>query len=213
MQFLREEGVVVEGLEEPAGTALAVARGGLFLGLIEVADPVRPTAKEAVAALRQLGLRPVMLTGDAEGPAHAVARDVGVEEVHAALLPDKKLEIIRGLPGRTAMVGDGVNDAPALAAADVGIALGSGTDVAIEAAHATLVRPDLRGVADAVRLGRRTLRTIRQNLFWAFFYNVLAIPAAMGLIPSITVLPSYGAAAMAISSVTVVMNSLRLRSA
>jgi Cu+-exporting ATPase len=209
-RFLREEAVALPG--EFAGTVVAVARAGTFLGHLEIADPLRPTTPEAVRALRDLGLRPVMLTGDAEGPARAIAREAGVEEVHAELLPEQKLERLRSIPESTAMVGDGINDAPALAAADVGIAMGSGTDVAIEAGHATLVKPDLRGVPAAVRLGRRTLRTIRQNLFWALVYNVVAIPAAMGLFP-FTVTPTYGAAAMALSSVTVVTNSLRLKRA
>jgi Cu+-exporting ATPase len=209
-RFLREEGIALP--DAFAGTVLAVARAGAFLGHLEVADPLRPTTPEAVRALRDLGLRPVVLTGDAEGPARAIAREAGVTEVHAELLPEQKLERLRSIPESTAMVGDGINDAPALAAADVGVAMGSGTDVAIEAAHATLVQPDLRGVPTAVRLGRRTLRTIRQNLFWAFFYNVVAIPAAMGLFP-FAVTPTYGAAAMALSSVTVVTNSLRLRRA
>jgi Cu+-exporting ATPase len=211
-RFLREEGVDVALPGDIAGTILAVARSGTFLGHLEITDPLRPTTPEAVRALCDLGLRPVMLTGDAEGPARAIAREAGVEEVHAELLPEQKLERLRAISASTAMVGDGINDAPALAAADVGIAMGSGTDAAIEAAHATLVQPDLRGVPAAVRLGRRTLRTIHQNLFWAFIYNVVAIPAAMGLFP-FAVTPSYGAAAMALSSVTVVTNSLRLKRA
>ena len=153
-----------------------------------------------------------MLTGDREEVARAVAAEAGVGEVRAGLLPEEKLAALRAMPGNVAMVGDGVNDAPALAAAHVGIALGTGTGAAIEAAHATLVRPDLEGVADAIRLGRRTLRTIRENLFWAFLYNVVAIPAAAGLF-GWTVTPAYGAAAMALSSVSVVGNSLRLRRA
>jgi Cu+-exporting ATPase len=212
LRFLAEEGVDVTPLGKPEGTALAVSRAGRALGLLEVADPLRPTTREAIGSLSSLGLRSVMLTGDAEGPARAVAAEAGVEEVFAGLLPEEKLARIGAMGAGTAMVGDGINDAPALAAADVGIAMGSGTDVAIEAAHVTLVRSDLRGVPVAVRLGRRTLRTIRQNLFWAFFYNVIAIPAAMGLLP-FTVTPTYGAAAMALSSVTVVTNSLRLKRA
>jgi Cu+-exporting ATPase len=211
-RFLGEEGIDVEALPPVRGTGLAVARGGRALGVILISDAPRSSAAPALRSLRELGLRTAMLTGDGREAAAAVDEETGnaFDEVFAELLPKDKLERLRGLPGLTAMVGDGINDAPALAAADVGIALGSGTDVAIEAAHITLVRPDLGAIAEAVRLGRRTLSTIRWNLFWAFFYNVVAIPAAMGLLP-FTVTPSYAAAAMAVSSVTVVTNSLRLR--
>jgi len=209
-RFLKEEGVSAG--EEPAGTVVGVARDAKLLGWIEIADPLRPTTPAAVAALRELGVRPVMLTGDTETVARAIAAEAGVEDVRAGLLPEEKLAALRAMPGRVAMVGDGVNDAPALAAAYTGIAVGTGTGAAIEAADTTLVRPDLSGVPDAIRLGRRTLRTIRQNLFWAFFYNAAAIPAAAGLL-GWTVTPAYGAAAMAFSSVSVVLNSLRLRRA
>lgn len=209
-RFLREEGVPLG--EEPTGTAVGVAKGGRLLGWFEIADALRPTTKAALAGIRDLHVRAVMLTGDREEVARAVAAEAGVDDVRAGLLPEEKLAALRALPGKVAMVGDGINDAPALAAAHVGIALGTGTGAAIEAAHATLVRPDLMGVADAIRLGRRTLRTIRENLFWAFFYNVVAIPAAAGVF-GWTVTPAYGAAAMAFSSVSVVLNSLRLRRA
>jgi P-type E1-E2 ATPase len=209
-RFLGEEGVPAG--EGPAGTAIGVAKGGRLLGWFEIADELRPTAKGALAQIRGLGVRTVMLTGDREDVARAVGAEAGVDEVRAGLLPEEKLAALRALPGKVAMVGDGINDAPALAAAHVGIALGTGTGAAIEAAHATLVRPDLLGVADAIRLGRRTLRTIRENLFWAFLYNVVAIPAAAGAF-GWTVTPAYGAAAMAFSSVSVVLNSLRLRRA
>jgi len=188
---------------------LAVARDGAALGYLEVADTLRPTAAEAVRELHGLGVRCVMMTGDGRAPAQRIADEAGIDDVHAEMSPTTKLERLKGLGPGVAMVGDGINDAPALAAADVGIALGTGTDVAMEAAHATLVRPDLRGVAAAIRLGRRTLKTIRWNLFWAFFYNVIAIPAAAGLF-AITVTPTYASAAMALSSITVVANSLRL---
>ena len=210
LRFLHEEGVDLGAA--PDATVVAVARDGALLGLFAIRDALRPTTRPALAALRDLGVEPVMLTGDREATARAVAAELGITEFHAALLPEEKLAALRDLPGSVGMVGDGINDAPALAAADVGIAMGSGTDAAIEAAHVTLIRPDLGGVADSVRLGRRTLKTIRWNLFWAFFYNVVAIPAAAGLFPFI-VTPSYGAAAMALSSVTVVANSLRLRKA
>ncbi len=209
-RFLLEEGVPVG--EEPAGTVVGIAKGGRLLGWFEIADALRPTTAEALVRIRELGVRTVMLTGDNESVARVVAAEAGVEEVRAGLLPDEKLAALRALRGRVAMVGDGINDAPALAAAHVGIALGTGTGAAIEAAHVTLVRPDLMGVADAIRLGRRTLKTIRENLFWAFLYNVVAIPAAAGVF-GWTVTPTYGAAAMAFSSVSVVLNSLRLRRA
>jgi Cu+-exporting ATPase len=160
-----------------------------------------------------------MLTGDREAPAQAMAVQAGVDDVRSGLLPDDKVAAVRALRDEgspVAMVGDGINDAPALAAADVGIAMGTGTDVAIEAAHVTLVKGSLRAVVDAVRIGRKALATIRWNLFWAFFYNVAAIPLAAGvLVPvaDVTVTPTFAAAAMALSSVTVVSNSLRLRRA
>ncbi|TVP34867.1 hypothetical protein A3L22_10160 [Streptomyces griseus subsp. griseus] len=178
--------------------------------MLEVADAVKDTSAEAVAELRALGLRPVLLTGDSRAVADAVAREVGIDEVHAEVLPEGKVEVVRRLQaeGRVvAMVGDGVNDAAALATADRGLAMGTGTDVAIEASDLTLVRGDLKVTADAIRLSRRTLATIRGNLFWAFGYNVAALPlAASGLLN-----PMIAGAAMAFSSVFVVTNSLRLR--
>ena len=190
---------------------MAVGWDGAARGLVVVADAVRPTSAEAVARLRALGLDPVLVTGDHEAAARAVAAEVGVDRVVAGVLPADKVSEVRRLQesGRVvAMVGDGVNDAAALAQADLGIAMGQGTDVAIEASDLTLVRPDLALAADAVRLSRRTLRTIKGNLFWAFAYNAAAIPLAMaGLLD-----PMVAAAAMAFSSVFVVGNSLRLRS-
>ncbi|WP_344634022.1 HAD-IC family P-type ATPase, partial [Streptomyces glaucosporus] len=178
--------------------------------VLEVADAVKPTSAEAVARFRALGLTPVLLTGDNRTVARAVAREVGIDEVIAEVLPQDKVDAIRRLQTRghtVAMVGDGVNDAAALAAADLGLALGTGTDAAIEAGDLTLVRGDLRTAADAVRLARRTLTTIKSNLFWAFGYNVAALPlAAAGLLN-----PMIAGAAMAFSSVFVVTNSLRLR--
>ncbi|WP_086828978.1 cation-translocating P-type ATPase [Streptomyces sp. NRRL B-24572] len=202
-----------EGIEAPATTepgAVHVAWDGVARGTLTVADTVKDTSAEAVARLRALGLRPVLLTGDHRAVAEAVAAEVGIDEVIAEVLPEEKAEVIRRLraEGRTvAMVGDGVNDAAALAGADLGLAMGTGTDAAIEASDLTLVRGDLRVAADAIRLARRTLATIRGNLGWAFGYNLAALPlAAAGLLN-----PMIAGLAMAFSSVFVVSNSLRLR--
>lgn len=197
-------------LENDGNTAVLVAWGGRLRGVCAVADTVKPTSAEAIRELKDLGLEPVLLTGDNRAVAERVAAEVGIDRVHADVLPADKVEVIRELQkaGRVvAMVGDGVNDAPALAQADHGIAMGTGTDAAIAASDLTLVRGDLRSAADAIRLARRTLRTIKGNLFWAFAYNVAALPlAALGLLN-----PMIAGAAMAFSSVFVVANSLLLR--
>jgi Cu+-exporting ATPase len=196
--------------EQHGRTAVLVAWDGAVRAVASVADTVKPTSAEAIAALRRLGLRPVLLTGDNRGAAQAVAAEVGIDEVIAEVLPADKATVVRDLQaaGRVvAMVGDGVNDAPALAQADLGLAIGTGTDVAIEASDLTLISGDLRAAADAIRLSRATLRTIKQNLAWAFGYNVAALPiAAAGLLN-----PALAGVAMAASSVSVVANALRLR--
>lgn len=197
--------------ESQGKTAIAVGWDGQARGVLVVSDQIKPTSAQAIRQFKELGLTPVLLTGDNQTVAEQVAAEVGIDRVIAEVLPHEKVEVITRLQteGKTvAMVGDGVNDAPALAQADLGLAMGTGTDVAIEAADITLVRGDLRAAADAIRLARRTLSTIKTNLFWAFGYNTAAIPlAALGLLN-----PMLAGAAMALSSVFVVSNSLRLRS-
>ena len=196
---------------EAAGrTAVVVAWDGEVRGVLVVADAIKDTSAEAIASFRALGLTPVLLTGDNQAAAAQVAAQVGIDQVIAEVLPEDKVRVVTELQAKgkvVAMVGDGVNDAAALAQADLGLAMGTGTDAAIQAADMTLVRGDLRAAADAIRLARKTLATIKTNLFWAFAYNVAAIPlAALGLLN-----PMLAGAAMAFSSVFVVSNSLRLR--
>ena len=214
MRFLVERGCdtseAAERAEDEAQTIVAVAVEGAVIGVLAVSDPLAPGSADAVKELRRLCLRPIMLTGDNPRTARAIADAAGIDQVEAGLLPDEKLAHIRGLQEaghRVVMIGDGINDAPSLAQADVGIAIGTGTDIAIEAADVTLVRGELSGAVTAVRLARATLTSIRQNLFWAFFYNVVTIPLAMlGLLH-----PVIAELAMALSSLTVVGNALRLR--
>lgn len=222
-RLMGERGVSLGGLEDAAAsladqgrTPIYFARGGRALGVVAVSDPVKPTSAEAVARLRAMGVTTVLLTGDQRRTAEHVAHEVGIDEVIAGVLPHQKEERVRALQGaghRVAMVGDGINDAPALARADVGIAIGAGTDVAIGSADVVLMRSDPADVALAMELSRATMRTIRQNLFWALFYNAICIPVAAGALSpwGVTLNPMIGAAAMGFSSVFVVTNALRLR--
>jgi Cu+-exporting ATPase len=200
-------------------TAIYVAIDGVAAGMLVVADAIKTTTHDAIAALKAAGVRVVMLTGDDEATARAVARELGIEEVHAGVLPQDKAEIVKRLQrdgAVVAMAGDGVNDAPALAQADVGIAMGTGTDVAMESAGVTLVKGDLRGIVRALRLSRRTMSNIRQNLWFAFGYNALGVPLAAGVLyPALGWLlsPIVASLAMSLSSVSVIGNALRLRSA
>jgi len=196
---------------------LYVASDGILLAVIAVADTVKASSREAVEQLHALGIRTVMLTGDNRLTALAIAAEAGITEVLADVLPQDKAKEIDEMKSRgekVAMVGDGINDAPALVAADVGIAIGTGTDIAVESADIVLIRGDLRGVATAIALSRATIRNIRQNLFWAFVYNLAGIPIAAGLLyvfrgPLLS--PIFAGAAMAMSSVSVVTNALRLK--
>ncbi len=204
-------------LAQEGKTPLLFAQDKELLGIIALADAVKPTSAAAIAKLKEQGLRVIMLTGDNPHTAEAIRRAVGLDEAKAQVLPEDKEQIVRQLQEQghcVAMVGDGINDAPALARADVGIAIGSGTDIAIEAADIVLIRDDLLDVPRALHLSHGVMNNIKQNLFWAFFYNCIGIPLAAGaLYPSLGLLlnPVIAAAAMSCSSVTVVSNALRLR--
>jgi Cu+-exporting ATPase len=225
-KFLREHGIeagamepVAEPVREKAATVIFVGLDGRLAGFVGIADPVKATTPEAIAALKREGIRVVMLTGDSRTTAEAVARELGIDEVEAEVLPEDKAAVVQRLKaeGRVvAMAGDGVNDAPALAAAEVGIAMGTGTDVAMESAGVTLLKGDLMGIVRARAVSRATMRNIRQNLFFAFVYNVAGIPLAAGVLyPFLGILlsPVVAAAALALSSVSVIANALRLRTA
>ncbi|HZK48512.1 MAG TPA: heavy metal translocating P-type ATPase, partial [Thermoleophilia bacterium] len=224
LKLMRDRGIEAGTLEDEAEriategkTPMFVAVDGRLAGIIAVADTLKPNSAEAVARLQKMGLQVVMMTGDNRRTAEAIGRQVGIDRVLAEVLPEHKAEEVRKLQAEgkvVAMVGDGINDAPALAQADIGIAIGTGTDVAMEASDITLIRGDLMPIATAIDLSRATIRTIRQNLGWAFGYNVALIPVAAGVLyPIFGILldPMFAAAAMALSSVSVVSNSLRLR--
>ena len=206
-----------DALRANGKTAMFLAVDGVLAGIIAVADPVKPTAAEAIRALHGVGLRIIMATGDNERTARAIAASLGIDEVRAGVLPEDKKALIDQLRReghKIAMAGDGVNDAPALAAADVGIAMGTGADVAMESAGITLLGGDLMGIVRARKLARATLRNIKQNLFFAFAYNVVGVPVAAGVLYPLTgslLSPMIAAAAMSLSSVSVIANALRLR--
>ena len=216
-KLMEDSGVDVTAAPAEAGAVMFVAVNGKFAGLITVADPIKETTPEAIRKLHEEGIRIVMLTGDSRATAEAVAKSLGIDEVIAEVLPQDKIAHVKRLQqeGRfVAMAGDGINDAPALAQAQVGIAMGTGTDVAMESAGVTLVKGDLRGIVRARALSRATMRNIKQNLFWAFVYNSLGVPVAAGVLyPFFGILlsPMIAAAAMSFSSVSVVGNALRLR--
>jgi Cu+-exporting ATPase len=221
---MQKEGIDVCVLREQAGkiagegkTVVYVAAEKKIIGLIALADTAKTSARQTIDILKRRGLKVAMITGDNSGTARSIAGELGIDRILAEVLPGEKAEEIKKLQKAgevVAMVGDGINDAPALASADIGIAIGAGTDVAIEASDITLIRDDLLGVPEAINLSQATMRVIKQNLFWAFFYNVIGIPIAAGaLYPFFGILlnPEFAAAAMALSSVSVVSNSLRLR--
>jgi Cu+-exporting ATPase len=205
-------------LHEKAVTTVWVALDGKAVGILGIADPIKPTTKKAIRELHEMGLKVIMCTGDNRRTAESVARELGIDEFSAEVMPDEKIDIVNKLKSKgaiVAMAGDGINDAPALASADVGIAMGTGTDVAIESAGITLVKGDLIGIVKAMHASRAVMRNIRQNLFFAFIYNALGVPIAAGaLYPFFGLLlsPMIAGAAMSFSSASVIANALRLRS-
>ena len=225
-KFLTESNVTIPGelkreahrLQEKAETTVWLAVDGKAVGILGIADPIKPTTKKAIRELHEMNLKVIMCTGDNRRTAESVARELGIDEFSAEVMPDEKIDIVRKLKSKgaiVAMAGDGINDAPALAAADVGIAMGTGTDVAIESAGITLVKGDLIGIVKAMHVSRAVMRNIRQNLFFAFIYNALGVPIAAGaLYPFFGLLlsPMIAGAAMSFSSVSVIANALRLRS-
>lgn len=222
MKFISSQAEIPEDIRKECDrlsgegkTPLCFARDGVLLGIIAAADVIKPESPEAVKQLRNMGIRVVMLTGDNQRTADAIGAQAGVDEVIAGVLPDGKEEVIRRLKsqGTVAMVGDGINDAPALTRADLGIAIGAGTDIAIDAADVVLMNSRLTDVPAAIRLSRASLRNIKENLFWAFIYNIIGIPIAAGVFVNIfgwSLDPMFGAAAMSLSSFCVVTNALRL---
>lgn len=224
-KFLNDSGVVIpddlkqasQQLQEKAQTVVWIAVDGLAVGIIGIADPIKETTPDAIRALHDMGLKVIMCTGDNRKTAEAVAKELGIDEVRAELTPRDKLELVRQLKAEgkiVAMAGDGINDAPALAEAHVGIAMGTGTDVAIQSAGITLVKGDLQGIVKALALSRGVMKNIRQNLFFAFVYNALGVPVAAGILyPFVGLLlnPMIAGAAMSFSSLSVVSNALRLR--
>ncbi len=206
-----------ESLRKEGQTAMFVAADGKIAGLLAVADPIKSTTAEAIEKLHREGIRVVMITGDSKTTAEAVGKKLGIDEVIAEVLPDQKAAMVKRLQGEgriVAMAGDGINDAPALAQAHVGVAMGTGTDVAMQSAGVTLVKGDLRGIVRARRLSRATMRNIKQNLFFAFVYNALGVPIAAGVLYPVSGLllsPIIAAAAMSFSSVSVIGNALRLK--
>jgi len=224
LRWMEEKGVSLgdlrekaEVLSEEGKTSMVLAVEGRAAGLFALADTLKENSKEAVEALHRMGLEVVMLTGDRETTAKAIARQIGIDRIIAEVLPEMKAEEVKRLQKegkKVGMVGDGINDAPALAQADVGIAIGTGTDVAMESSDITLIGGDLRGIVTAIALSKATIRNIKQNLFWAFAYNTVLIPVAAGVLyPFFGILlnPIFAAGAMAFSSITVVSNALRLR--
>ena len=223
--FLTDNGIAIPddlkaeavALQEKAKTVVWVAFGNDAAGILAIADPIKESSVKAIRALHDLGLKVIMCTGDHRLTAEAVAKELGIDEIHAEVVPQEKIDIVRKLKSQgaiVAMAGDGINDAPALAEANVGIAMGTGTDVAIESAGITLVKGDLMGIANAIHLSRAVMGNIRQNLFFAFIYNAVGIPVAAGaLYPFFGILlsPMIAGAAMSFSSVSVILNALRLR--